>query len=324
MHSPEQAQANHDRARSGHAGPVRVPPRLRVAVDVPRAPRLEPCTLAAPGISSDLRTVHAGTWTYVKHALVHPWHVVVLAGATVLGVANWSLMVMLMVFAGTELLLLGIVLRLRAFRRYVDARLEQVERARAAEHRAAMLLQMSDDHRRELLRLESVVDRIRDATRRQGLATEMAVDDCFRLLAGYVRLAIAHAISRECLAAVDRQGLEDAKRALDAARFTASAQSRTLAQRRLLVARTRAERWDRSRETLEAMDHQLALIGELVQLTHERVAAPLDPTGATREIEQVVDELRDNQSTFEELKELLGAVEPIEPYVLEMGRAARI
>src|SRR6202022_432527 len=51
-------------------------------------------------------------WIYVKHALMHPWHVVVLAGATVFGVANWSLMVLLLVFAGAELLLLGIVLHL--------------------------------------------------------------------------------------------------------------------------------------------------------------------------------------------------------------------
>jgi hypothetical protein len=266
----------------------------------------------------------ASTWVYVKHALVHPWHVVVLAAATVLGVANWSLLVLFMVFAGTELLLLGIVLRLRAFRRYVDARIEQAERIRAAEHRASMLLQMSDEHRRELLRLESVVDRIRDANRRHGIATEIAVDDCFRLLARYVRLAIAHAISRECLASVDRQGLEESKRALEGTRFTSGSQARTLAQRRLLIARSRAERWDRSRETLEAMDHQLALIGELVQLTHERVAAPADPEGTTREIDQVVEQLRDDQSTFDELKELLSAVEPIEPQVLEMGRMARL
>src|SRR5437660_9408427 len=104
-------------------------------------------------------TMHRrGAWVYVKHALMHPWHVVVLAGATVFGVANWSLLVLLLVFAGAELLLLGIVLHLRAFRRYVDERLDQIERAKTAEQRAALLLQMSDEHRRDLLRLETVVD----------------------------------------------------------------------------------------------------------------------------------------------------------------------
>jgi hypothetical protein len=260
---------------------------------------------------------------YVKHALMHPWHVVVLAGATVFGVANWSLLVLLLVFAGAELLLLGIVLHLRAFRRYVDERLDQIERSRAAEQRASLLLQMGDEHRRELLRLESVVDKIRDATKPHGTAAQLAVDECLRLLASYVRLAIAYNVSRECLASVDRRALDDEIRSLEAARFSQSQNTRALAQRRLTIARKRAERWDRSREALEAIAHQLAMIGELVMLTHEQIAAPADPSGATDEIDRVVEELDDNQSTLDELAELLGVEEVIEPRVLEMGRVAR-
>jgi hypothetical protein len=261
---------------------------------------------------------------YVKHALVHPWHVVVLAGATVFGVANWSLLVLLLVFATAEVMLLGIVLHLRAFRRYVDERLDQIERARAAEQRAALLLQMGDEHRRELLRLESVVDRIRDATRPHGTAAQLAVDECLRLLASYVRLAIAHNTSRECLASVDRRSLDEEIRMLEGARFSPNPDARALAQRRLGIARRRASRWDRSHEALEAMAHQLAMIGELVQLTHEQVAAPADPGGATEEIDRVVQELDDSHSTFEELADILGVEDTVEPRVLDMGRAARV
>jgi hypothetical protein len=264
-----------------------------------------------------------GAWVYVKHALMHPWHVVVLAGATVFGVANWSLLVLLLVFAGAELLLLGIVLHLRAFRRYVDDRLDQIERSKAAEQRATLLLQMGDEHRRELLRLEAVVDKIRDAARPHGTAAQLAVDECLRLLASYVRLAIAYNVSRECLASVDRRALDEEIRALEAARFSQSTQTRALAQRRLNIARKRAERWDRSREALEAIAHQLAMIGELVMLTHEQIAAPADPMGATDEIDRVVAELDDNQSTIDELAEFLGVEETIEPAILDMGRAAR-
>jgi hypothetical protein len=261
---------------------------------------------------------------YVKHALMHPWHVVVLAGATVFGVANWSLLVLLLVFAGAELLLLGIVLHLRAFRQYVDERLDQMDRAKAAEQRATLLLQMGDDHRRELLRLEAIVDRIRDAARPNGTAAQIAVDECLRLLASYVRLAIAYNVSRECLASVDRRHLDEEIRQLEAARFSQSANTRTLAQRRLLIARKRTERWDRSRDALEAIAHQLAMIAELVQLTHEQVVAPADPTGATDEIDRVVEELDETQATIEELAEFLGVEEPIEPSVLDLGRAARV
>jgi hypothetical protein len=265
-----------------------------------------------------------GTWVYVKHALMHPWHVVVLAGATVFGVANWSLLVLLLVFGGAEILLLGIVLHLRAFRRYVDERLDQVERARAAEKRATLLLQMGDDHRRELLRLEAVVDRVRDATRPHGTAAQIAVDECLQLLASFVRLAIAHNTSRECLASVDRRMLDSEIRALEGARFSPSQHSRALAQRRLVIARKRADRWDRSREALEAIDHQLAMIGELVQFTHEQVAAPADPCATTDEIDRVVSELDSSHSTIEELAEFLGIEEAIEPRVLDMGRVARM
>jgi hypothetical protein len=255
--------------------------------------------------------------------LVHPWHVVVLAGATVFGVANWSLLVLLVVFAGAEALLLGVVLHLRAFRHYVDERLDQLERGRAAEQRATLLLQMGEEHRRDLLRLEGLVDKIRDAARPHGTASQIAVDECLRLLASYVRLAIAYNVSRECLASVDRSALDEEIRALEGARSSPGAHTRGLAQRRLQIAKRRAERWDRSQEALNAIAHQLAMIGELVQLTHEQASAPADPREATDEIDRVVEELDDNHSTLEELAEFLGVEEPIDPRVLEMGRAVR-
>jgi hypothetical protein len=270
-----------------------------------------------------VKTEKRSLWVYVKHALMHPWHVVVLAGATVFGVANWSLLVLLLVFAGAELMLLGVVLHLRAFRRYVDERLDQIDRGRAAEQRATLLLQMGDEHRRELLRLESIVDRVRDATTPHGTAAQIAVDECLRLLASYVRLAIAHNVSRECLASVNRRGLEDEIRTLEAARFAQGPHTRALALRRIGIARRRAERWDRSREALDAIGHQLAMIAELVQLTHEQIAAPADPVGATDEIDRVVEELDDQRSTLEELAEFLGVEETIDPRVLDMGRASR-
>jgi hypothetical protein len=288
----------------------------------------------AEGPHRPVRVVHSSAettqakkrsiWVYVKHALMHPWHVVVLAGATVFGVANWSLLVLLLVFAGAELMLLGVVLHLRAFRSYVDERLDQIDRGRAAEQRATLLLQMGDDHRRELLRLESIVDRIRDATTPHGTAAQIAVDECLRLLASYVRLAIAHNVSRECLASVNRRGLEDEIRALEAARFAQGPNTRALAARRIAIARKRAERWDRSRESLDAIAHQLAMIGELVQLTHEQIAAPADPIGSMDEIDRAVEELDDQHSTLEELAEFLGVEETIDPRVLDMGRASRV
>jgi hypothetical protein len=331
MPSQQQAQSNvngHHRPQATADGSPRHPP-----FDRARPERLEPApeTLIPPRpvrvvrtSAEQVKTPRRGLFVYVKHALMHPWHVVVLAGATVFGVANWSLLVLLLVFAGAELMLLGVVLHLRAFRKYVDERLDQIERARAAEQRATLLLQMGDEHRRELLRLESIVDRVRDATTPHGTAAQIAVDECLRLLAAYVRLAIAHNVSRECLASVNRRGLEEEIRSLEAARFAQGPHTRALAQRRMVIARKRAERWDRSREALDAIAHQLAMIGELIQLTHEQIAAPADPICATDEIDRAVEELDDHHSTLEELAEFLGVEETIDPRVLDMGRASRV
>ena len=286
-----------------------------------RSTRPRPVRIASTSAAAPLKKRHLGV--YIKHALMHPWHVVVLAGATVFGVANWSLLVLLLVFAVAELLLLGVVLHLRAFRCYVDDRLDQLERGLAAEQRATLLLRMGDEHRRELLRLESIVDRIRYTVSPHGTAAQIAVEECLRLLASYVRLAIAHNTSRECLASVNRRGLDDESRTLEAARFAQGQQTRALAQRRIAIARKRAERWDRSREALDAMSHQLALIGDLVRLTHEQVTAPAEPSGATYEIDCMVEELDENHSTLEELAEFLGVEETIDPRVLDMGRAAK-
>jgi hypothetical protein len=322
MPSREQAQSHANgsqrpqvTADGARQGPPDLPGQERVVP--PRPVRV---------VRSSAETMHTekrSLWVYVKHALMHPWHVVVLAGATVFGVANWSLLVLLLVFAGAELMLLGVALHLRAFRHYVDERLDQIDRGRAAEQRATLLLQMGDEHRRELLRLESIVDRIRDATTPHGTAAQIAVDECLRLLASYVRLAIAHNMSRECLAGVNRRGLEDEIRTLEAARFAQGPHTRAIAQRRMGIARRRADRWDRSREALDAIGHQLAMIAELVQLTHEQIAAPADPVGATDEIDRVVEELDDQHSTLEELAEFLGVEETIDPRVLDMGRASR-
>ena len=53
---------------------------------------------------------------------------------------------------------------------------------------------MGEEHRRELLRLESVVDKIGDATRPHGTAAQLAGDECLRLLA---RTPICDCVQRE-------------------------------------------------------------------------------------------------------------------------------
>jgi hypothetical protein len=263
------------------------------------------------------------SWVYLKYGLTHPWHLVVLAGATVLGVAHWSLVAPLLAFLGVELLLLGVVIRLRAFRRYVDGRLDQIARAHAAEQRNVLLAQMCEEHRCELAALEVIVDRTRDASTPYGAAAHTVLAECQSLLSSYVRLAIAYNVSRQCLASVDRPRLDDERRMLESLLASTSAGARDLAARRLGIARKRIERWDRSRETLEAIGQQLAMIGDLVRLTHEQLAAPIDPSRDTEEIDCMVRVLDSGHEAADELTELLRVEQVVDPQVLELGRAQR-
>ncbi|MGH7293677.1 MAG: hypothetical protein ACRELB_02030 [Polyangiaceae bacterium] len=268
--------------------------------------------------SAERRT---GPWTYAKHALVHPWHLVIVAVAIVIGVANWSLIALLLAFATAELSVFGVMLRLSCFRRAVDARIDLAEHARAARVRTSLLEQMGEEQRRELARLENVVDRIRAVAPRQGPAAQLAVDECLGLLATYVRLAISYNVSRGCLATVGRGELDDEMRSLEARSVVVGPQARLVAQKRLAIVRKRAQRWDASRESVEQIADQLATVGALVQLTYEQLAAPPDPAGTIGRIDRFVARLDEGWSAIEELAEF--AVEDaIEPRMLDVGRAA--
>jgi len=257
---------------------------------------------------------------YTKHALVHPSNLILPVVATMIGVIHLSLILPLTMLLSAEVLFLAIVPRLHAFQRFVDAKLDRAERAVAAEARAALLLQMGAEHRKELERLERLVDRIRDAVEAGGRALEFAADDCLNLVASYVRLAIAYNATKECLATTDRLALEHEIRSLEAAAPTMPQQAGELAQRRLAIARRRAQRWDRSREELEVMTQQLAMIGALIHLRHEQCGAPRDARGTTAEIDRLMHEIDDSESTLREITELVARENVVEARVLDLGR----
>jgi hypothetical protein len=263
-----------------------------------------------------------GALVYTKHAILHPSHLLVPFVAAMVGVIQLSVIFPAFVLLVAEAFLLAVLPHLRSFRQHVDLKLERCERAAAAEQRAALLLQMGGEHRKELENLERLVDRIKDTAERHCTATaQLAVDDCLGLAATYVRLAIAHSTTRDCLATTDRVALDHEIRALEAAQPQLSDRVKSLAQRRLEVARRRAERWDKSRDDLEVMSQQLAIISALIRLRHEQCTVPMKLRETTREIDRLMREMEDNEKQIRELAELFGGRERIvEPRVLDMGR----
>jgi hypothetical protein len=257
---------------------------------------------------------------YARYALTHPWQLVALAGAVILGVVHFSVVLPLVALAAVELALFTVVIRLPVFQVHVDAHYEQLARARAAEQRAVLLSQMREGHRSELALLEAVVDRTRNPSKPYGPAAQAVADECLGLLSTYVRLAIAYNSSRESLDLVDRARLDDETRALEDMLSSPCASARDLARRRLHIARRRIERWDQSNETLEVISQQLAMIGDLVRLTHEQLAAPTDPRADTDEIDGIASVLVGRHAATEELTALLRVEPSIDCSVLDRGR----
>ena len=257
---------------------------------------------------------------YLKRAMMHPSQLLVLSATIMCTLITLKIAVIAVAVLVAELAYLSIIPHLRAFRRAVDLAEERAERAAAAEARLVLVMRMGDEHRRELERLEALVDTIRDTANTHGAGMYIAVDDCMELVARYVRLAIAHNTSKRCLASTDRQGLEHEIRSLEAAQLACAEPVRGLALRRLAIARMRAERWDRSRVDLEAMGHQLAIMGDLIRLIHQQCTAPLDPRGISEDIARLVADLEDNECTVQNLAEVCSIEETISPRLLEMGR----
>ena len=256
---------------------------------------------------------------YLRHALVHVWHLPLVVASMSLALMCSSVAVLLATLLPAELTLLCVLPKLGPFRRWVDQRLEEVERERATRARAALLMQMGQEHRLELEQLEGVLDRVR-----QTVHAPPGVEDFLglgRLTATYARLAIAYKTSKDGLASLHRQSLEHEAAALRAVGKNGTPRTRRLAQQRLAIAERRIAQWDRARDELEAISHQLALIAEVIHLIHEQCLAPVDQRELEADIREALRSIETNEETLRELVELSARTEQVDGRVLELGRA---
>jgi hypothetical protein len=255
---------------------------------------------------------------YLRHALVHVWHLPLVVASMSLALMCSSVLVLLATLLPAELTLLCILPRIAPFRRWVDQRLDELERERAARSRAALLLQMGQEHRLELEQLESVLDRVRVLVH-----APPGVEDFLglgHLTTTYARLAIAYQASRDGLSSLHRQSLEHEAAALRVATKTGAPRTRRLAQQRLQIAERRIAQWDRARDELEAISHQLALIAEVIHLIYEQCLAPIDQQELEADIREALGSIETNEDTLRELVELAARAEQVDGRVLELGR----
>lgn len=96
---------------------------------------------------------------------------------------------------------------------------------------------------------------------------------------------------------------------------------RLVVRRRLDVARARLAQWQRSRDDIDVLGHELAIISSLIRLHHEKYVS-LAQTGAAHcDVDALTVEVEQSERQSEELTEILGATERlVDPVVLGLGR----
>jgi hypothetical protein len=211
--------------------------------------------------------------TYIKYALFHPWHVVVLAGASIFGVANWSVLVMFLIFVAMELVLLAIVMILPAFRTYVKEYEEGKARGKAAEARAALLVQLRDEDRREYLRLEARLTGLETRLANFPAISSVVNEECKDLLKEFLQLSIQIALATA--SANDDWSLGYKICDLTNARKT---NSNPLIEQRL----DRLDRhrvWsDENKKTLQDITHHQSAISDTINMIIDRTVMPVVDT----------------------------------------------
>jgi hypothetical protein len=253
-----------------------------------------------------LRPARRTGWTYLGQAAIHPSNLLLLIGVMFLSLILWSAPV-LVAGLGVEGAFLALVPRLRYFRDRIDEVLDEADRAAAARAREALVLQMGEPHRQELMRIEALVGKTFANVERRGGVAAFGLSDGFglgQLAHSYIRLAIAHRACEESLAMTNRHVLEGTIHSLEAAEVASPERTKELLRRRLAIAYRRADCWSHTRENLEAIGHQLATITELVQLVHQESLVPPDPAGVGDVLDRFLAEFDESAGALRELSDI--------------------
>lgn len=257
---------------------------------------------------------------YRRHPSTHVGHAVVLTLAMIAALVLLSLWAALFVLVAGEAFVLCVLPRLGRFRRYVDETMAREARAAAAVERAALLGRMSEEHRAMLEVLERRADEIRFAA---GCAGDS--DDWLgvqRLIALYVRLAIAHRSSTLAFSTADQVEIAAQIAYLERERENASpAQQEWLSQRLALLHRRRDLSAEAHAER-ETIRHQLATIAELIRWMHDQHSR-VDHSAATAELSEILSGSEHSVTALYRIASIRDG-EPIEPAILELGRQAAL
>lgn len=212
---------------------------------------------------------------YRRRVLTHPGHVLVLAAAGIVALAVPWVAVLVVVIS--EVFVLGVLPRLAFVQRGIDARALERRHLRAALERAAMVAQMSEEHRRDFGELEQIVSNLRIRMDLPSDGGDVAgLEDLAEL---YLRLALAHRAAADALTRAGHvASTDDVERARALLTHAADLDDDgdvgvdAALARRLDILRLRADTRRRARRAQRAIEIDLATVGDAIRWMSEYCA----------------------------------------------------
>lgn len=223
------------------------------------------------------------------HALMDPWSIPVLAVGLALAFMTGSL-TPLWVTALAYTLLVGAFIHTDTFRRHAQKKERETQRQSAMKNRDVILVQMTDDHRRQLERMETLIQSIHDDSghkRRSGSGGCRDCEDLNNLLSSFARMAVVYRSTFSMLSTRNLDALRAEVLDLERAMDTTSVDLRPLHQRHLGILQRRVQQYEYAQRDLEALERQMKTTVDLVHLLHQRSLTRLD----TEPISDLVDRM---------------------------------
>ncbi len=263
--------------------------------------------------------------TYQRAALTHRAALVPLVVSVV--VSAWSPRLGVMAYLLGVLLLMGILPRVKAFRRSVD-----LGRARLAAglSRLALLERMLSAHRAELAILEGLTADVRARCQpgaSRGSSGAELEDPAFerwlgleKLVALYAELAVAYRAQVVAFPTEDRWALNTEGDYLNGRLAATDDPNGAWIERRREVLRRRQDAWQRADEERDRLVHSLATIAGVIRWMHEICMVPAGEN-VRLALEEALSSWESNGATLREVSSLRTAEgTAVDPRTFALGR----
>jgi hypothetical protein len=243
---------------------------------------------------------------YLQYALMQPWHIVVLASATVFGVANWSLFALLTAFFTMELFLLVLLHRLPSFRAYVQEQLDSIVTERSKIVRASTLSILRPQDRSKFTDMENAIAKWQASFRPfKSVVPITALAECQRLLKIFLTLSLERARISSL-----NFSLPDLEYNLMMRRRERLTDKSPILEERISTMEKHIELLSSSKDHLD-IDHQMSAIAERIYYTidHASIYSRSNTRIRIGKSDSILTELSVEKETIEEMQEFLSPEE---------------